>query len=454
MKCDSSLVIPISFQTLLQSVMCLKGYEPNPSNRKVGKSSTGIPFKCDDSNEDGGMSKETSQMQVNGCRNNFPATSSDRSNLWEIHGRYYDISENFVKVHPGGSHAILLGKGRDCTALFESYHPFTKQHTRRVLAKYEVVSPLLDCDRCDYKNDRNVRPSEDTVTDEFYDMLKQRVEKHLRENHIDPIRDRCATLSRLLYYSLILCCTIYTGFLHCQGFVIKGSFLFGIFGWLTGSLGHDGGHFSVHRNPIVNKVCTNGMFLLCNPIMWQYQHTYAHHSHTNDFDKDPDLHHFTVFLRYHKKMIFDRIYKRQESVLYIILTYTFVTFGECIKIPWGALCQNSIYGIIELEQESCKQKFSMLVHIALYIYIVLIVPWMTTSSLALGSLCASVHMVTTGLHFAFFSQINHINEDSILAAGSEERREDGYPQRDKAKDTWAITQVKTSNNFAPDSYFW
>ena len=47
--------------------------------------------------------------------------------LWTIHGQNYDLSE-FVSRHPGGKEAILLGRGRDCTALFESYHPFTKQH--------------------------------------------------------------------------------------------------------------------------------------------------------------------------------------------------------------------------------------------------------------------------------------------------------------------------------------
>ena len=46
---------------------------------------------------------------------------------WTIHGHDYDL-DDFVEQHPGGKEAILLGKGRDCTALFESYHPFTNLH--------------------------------------------------------------------------------------------------------------------------------------------------------------------------------------------------------------------------------------------------------------------------------------------------------------------------------------
>ena len=49
------------------------------------------------------------------------------SDVWTIHGQDYDLSD-FVNRHPGGKEAILLGRGRDCTALFESYHPFTDQH--------------------------------------------------------------------------------------------------------------------------------------------------------------------------------------------------------------------------------------------------------------------------------------------------------------------------------------
>ena len=36
--------------------------------------------------------------------------------------RLYDITQ-YAKVHPGGK-KIFLGKGRDCTELFNKYHPW------------------------------------------------------------------------------------------------------------------------------------------------------------------------------------------------------------------------------------------------------------------------------------------------------------------------------------------
>lgn len=50
-----------------------------------------------------------------------------KEHIWTVHGKDYDFKE-FVNRHPGGKEAILLGRGRDCTALFESYHPFTHRH--------------------------------------------------------------------------------------------------------------------------------------------------------------------------------------------------------------------------------------------------------------------------------------------------------------------------------------
>ena len=47
--------------------------------------------------------------------------------MWKVHGVDYDLTD-FVNLHPGGKEAVLLARGRDCTALFESYHPFTNKH--------------------------------------------------------------------------------------------------------------------------------------------------------------------------------------------------------------------------------------------------------------------------------------------------------------------------------------
>jgi cytochrome b involved in lipid metabolism len=69
--------------------------------------------------------------------------STERDLLWMIHGVSYDLQE-FVDRHPGGQESILLGRGRDCTALFESYHAFSQQQQHwYVLLLIHGPRPLL-----------------------------------------------------------------------------------------------------------------------------------------------------------------------------------------------------------------------------------------------------------------------------------------------------------------------
>lgn len=120
--------------------------------------------------------------------------------LWTIHGQQYDLSD-FVDHHPGGKESILLGRGRDCTSMFESYHPFTNAH-RAVLKKYQKhnTSPCI--------------ASSDW--DPFYSVLKTRVQKTLEEHGIDPKQDRAAPPHRILYYLFVVGCMVVAAFYHIK----------------------------------------------------------------------------------------------------------------------------------------------------------------------------------------------------------------------------------------------
>jgi len=65
----------------------------------------------------------------------YSGLHSDGKIITRIHGKYYDLT-GFQ--HPGGPVALLHASGREATALFESYHPFTRDHAYAVLQKFEV----------------------------------------------------------------------------------------------------------------------------------------------------------------------------------------------------------------------------------------------------------------------------------------------------------------------------
>ena len=123
------------------------------------------------------------------------------SSLWYVHGKAYDLEE-FYGRHPGGRQALSLGQGRDCTALFESYHPFTEKH-RTVLDKYRVTVPESVLNKYVVKpkvEDEQQQPSkasssaqqkqqgggagEEGELDVFYETLKARVAKVMQGKDI------------------------------------------------------------------------------------------------------------------------------------------------------------------------------------------------------------------------------------------------------------------------------
>lgn len=164
------------------------------------------------------------------------ADSVDRTDLWWIHGNGYDLKE-FVHNHPGGVEAILLGKGRDCTALVESYHPFSEDRVWKILEKYychtqanndeekeleekksavqKVATTTSDTMTETYQKQQQ-RRGRGRVPDFFYEILKKRVVNALKSKGIDAIHDRGASPIRIVYYLMVFILWSYSGYLHCS----------------------------------------------------------------------------------------------------------------------------------------------------------------------------------------------------------------------------------------------
>jgi fatty acid desaturase len=233
---------------------------------------------------------------------------------------------------------------------------------------------------------------------------------------------------------------------------ITGSFLFAVFGWLVGAMGHDAGHFAASRYPVVNDWAVWGMSLLCNPIMWQHQHTYAHHSNTNEFDHDPDLHHFSTFLRVHRQFKQQSSYKHQSNLAFVVFSYMFVVFGTCFWIPLGVIRENTLYGCVEWsDRQRPWRAVGMYAHMIAYVGMIMILPFWTHASSLTALAAVVLHVATSGLIFAFFSQINHLNEASL---DTQERTRQQKSRDSRLANSWAVDQVETANNFAPGSTLW
>jgi fatty acid desaturase len=189
----------------------------------------------------------------------YPQEKCD-PDLWYIHGKSYDLSA-FVPKHPGGQLAVLSGRGRDCTALFESYHPWNDKH-RKVLAAYGPAAP---------------------PPDPFYEEIKVKVREAYPEGPKET-KMRWRTIFGL--YSL-WCLSIYLFFFHRTPLAAAGA------GFIMATVGtrlaHEGGHYQLSHKEWANRLSLFLGYFLTGPSMaWHYRHVISHHAHTN-MEEDVDV---------------------------------------------------------------------------------------------------------------------------------------------------------------------
>ena len=113
-----------------------------------------------------------------------------------VRGKVYDVTEWFVPrsssravlrlsahrvpTHPGGP-LIYVAAGKDCTQLFDSYHPL---RVAGLLPKYEVGELQL----AQGEAVEGATYETDLGEGQFYNTLKRRVEAYFRDNKVRSVR--------------------------------------------------------------------------------------------------------------------------------------------------------------------------------------------------------------------------------------------------------------------------
>jgi len=310
-------------------------------------------------------------------------------NMWHIHGNNYDLSK-FVDRHPGGRLAILTGKGRDCSALFESYHPWNDRH-RKVLEKYGAKPP---------------------PPDPFYLEIQQGIRQRFPGG--------CGSTKMRKRAKLSLSLILFAG-LYCF-FVIQTYWSCAIAGFVMATVGtrmaHEGAHFQVSRSELVNRVAQFFGYFMAGPSMaWMYRHTISHHAHTNQAH-DIDVEYIWIMDMFPKwiKVIFVFPSIPIGVMIELGLKFTFVDWMGLASVGKNPIVHRSLgYAIPE---------------IAIWCY----VHWFYGPSI----IHYAIMYWVAGAIFLPMSQIAHL----IV-----------FPDN-KKYDSWAKMQIAESVDFAADSDFW
>jgi hypothetical protein len=169
----------------------------------------------------------------------------NRSKLWTVHNKRYDL-RSYVASHPGGTGAINLGRGRNCTELFESYHSLANERlVRSSLARYYVedVRP----EDPDYSSQFNW---DDTP---FYSALKERFRAYFEAEGRSLAGHRAGLRqwAHLLFF-VALSGVALAGAMRGQALHVL--LLPFAYWWGPSPCMHDGGHFALSKCAVVNEM--------------------------------------------------------------------------------------------------------------------------------------------------------------------------------------------------------
>jgi linoleoyl-CoA desaturase len=226
--------------------------------------------------------------------------------------------------------------------------------------------------------------------------------------------------------------------------LVPGILTAGLFGFVLASIGfnimHDACHGSYSERPWVNNIMGLSLNLLGgNAFIWKFKHNIIHHTYTNIDGIDDDIAKSPVMRqcesqKWVKAHRFQHLY---VPVLYAISSFTWVSMMDFMKY-----FKKKIHNT-KLQKMNLNEHIIFWLSKILYVvfYIMIPVHYAGWSAWAIGF--CSMH-VTMGLTLALVFQLAHVVEDTefVFAPGIE-------PQ--KIEDEWAIHQVKTTANFAPQN---
>lgn len=263
-----------------------------------------------------------------------------------IEGKKYDIT-NFAKNHPGGAELIRLAEGRDSTYLFWSYH-IDRKKARKILE----TLPCVGTDEKTY------------LSPDFLYTLQDKVLSYLKEN---KIKKRGGNLRRTMFY--IFFTFLFTYFVCFCGYW----YLSPILGIFLSSFGlciqHSANHGSLFDNNLLNYIF--GYFndiMGASSFMWKTQHNIAHHAHTNNSNKDPDVYaNYPIFRFsknfekkwYHKyQILYMPFFMGFMSNLYTVLDIVHFITGKYINVPCPKIQKKDVFYFAVLK----------IIHIYIYYY--------------------------------------------------------------------------------------
>ncbi|OIN61299.1 fatty acid desaturase family protein [Arsenicibacter rosenii] len=277
----------------------------------------------------------------------------------------------------------------------------------------------------------------------FFVTLRERVDAYFTEQALSPYANRSMWGKA---------CFFLGGYIGLYALIISNQFstpamlgmslLLGIFAACIGfNVSHDAVHGAFSSRPWVNRLLGNSFYLLgASPYVWKITHNVVHHTYTNIPGHDEDIEVAPGLVRLNPD---DPKYPwHRYQHIYTIPLYAFASLSWVFRKDFVKFFKSKI-GQHKNAVHSRGEYVNLFVGKTLYYLAFLVVPCLVLDLTVWQVLAGFVLMhLTEGLVLGLVFQLAHVVE------GTE------FPMPDDSgmmSESWAIHQLHTTANFAPDS---
>ena len=278
----------------------------------------------------------------------------------------------------------------------------------------------------------------------FFRTLNKRVNIYFKDNQIKRTGNWKLYIKAIIMFSLFLIPFILVLTISMP------QWLMAILMFITGigmagvgmNVMHDSNHESFSSKKWVNKLMGSSIYILAgNVYNWKVQHNVLHHTFTNikDHDEDIDAGRIIRFSLHSKWLKIHKIQKYYSIFLYGLLTINWAITTD-VKQMHRYLKRKLSYGKFPNPKvEWTKLIISKVVYYALWIVLPLLVLDISWWKILIGFF---VMHYTAGMILSLVFQLAHIVPNTKMPVPDKEGN---------LEHTWAVHQLHTTSNFAPNN---
>lgn len=280
----------------------------------------------------------------------------------------------------------------------------------------------------------------------FFKTLNKRVNAYFKDNNIKKTGNWQIHLKTVIMISMMVIPYVYLMFFDSSTLGQLGCVVFmgvGMAG-IGMNVMHDGNHGSYSSKDWVNKLMGSTIYFLAGSVFnWKVKHNMLHHTYTNMPGYDEDLEAGLVIRFTHESKWYS-FHKFQH--LYSVVLYGLLTLNWSITTDFIQLKRYLKRGLTYKNVLSpTREWFRLVIAKINYWFIWIVAPIfifdLVWYKVVIG-FCV-MHYVS-GLILSLVFQLAHIVEDTT----------NPLPDLDlKIENTWAIHQLYTTANFAPNNWF-